>query len=470
MSYISTRGAAPRLDFEDVLLTGLARDGGLYVPETWPQLPADGRRALRGRPYAALTADILSPFVGDAVDRPALDRLCTRAYDRFRHPAVAPLVQIDRTLWLMELFHGPTLVFKDYALQLLGGLFDDVLARRGERLTIIGATSGDTGSAAIEAVRDRANIDIFMLHPQGRVSDVQRRQMTTVDAPNVFNLAIDGTFDDCQTLVKTLFNDLDFRDRVHLSAVNSINFARIAGQIVYYVAASATLGGPDRPLTFAVPTGNFGNVFAAYAARAMGVPIARLIVGSNANDILDRFFRTGAMRARPVTPTLSPSMDIQISSNFERLLFDLADRDGAVVAGAMDAFRAEGAFAVTETQKRRAGALFASHSVDDEATLAEIARVHGDTGRLIDPHTAVGTAAARACADPSDGTPVVALACAHPAKFPDAVERAAGVFPDLPAHLADLHARPEHATPLPADLPRLRDYILDHASITRKAA
>ncbi|MCA8909748.1 MAG: threonine synthase [Rhodospirillaceae bacterium] len=470
MNYISTRGAAPRLGFEDVLLTGLARDGGLYVPDAWPSLPADAPAALAGLSYADLTARVLEPFAGPTLGPAVLGDLTRKAYAPFHHAAVAPLGQIDRNLWLLELFHGPTLAFKDYALQLLGGLFDHVLAKRGERLTIVGATSGDTGSAAIEAVRGRDNIDIFMLHPHGRVSDVQRRQMTTVDAANVFNIAIDGTFDDCQDIVKALFGDLGFRDRVHLSAVNSINFARIAGQIAYYVAAATALGGgTGRPVTFAVPTGNFGNVFAAHVARAMGLPVGRLIIGSNANDILHRFFKSGAMETRAVVPTLSPSMDIQISSNFERLLFDLLDRDGAALTQVMADFRAAGTFAVSPAQHDRATTLFASHRLDDAGTLAEIARVHGDTGRLIDPHTAVAVAAARALGDPAAG-PVVALASAHPAKFPDAVKQATGVHPDLPPWLADLHERPEHATPLPADAGAVRTFILAHAALTRSAA
>ena len=469
VSYISTRGAAPELGFEDVLLTGLARDGGLYVPDAWPTLTMDQQERLAGLDYAGLTAGVLAPFVGPGIDRAALDGLCTTAYAGFHHPAVAPLVQIDRTLWLLELFHGPTIAFKDYALQLLGGLFDHVLAVRGQRLTIVGATSGDTGSAAIEAVRDRDNIDIFMLHPHGRVSDVQRRQMTTVQAGNVFNIAVDGTFDDCQDIVKALFNDLAFRDRMNLSAVNSINFARIAGQIAYYVAATGALGSADRSVSFAVPTGNFGNVFAAYAARAMGVPIGRLIIGSNANDILHRFFTSGSMQAQGVVPTLSPSMDIQISSNFERLLFDLLDRDGATLAGVMAAFRTDRTFAVSPDQLARARAQFSSHRVDDAGTLDQIARVHAETGRLIDPHTAVGVAAARALTNGDDG-PVVALACAHPAKFPDAVKRATGVHPDLPTFLADLHDRPEHATRLPAQTDAVRGFMLANATVTRSAA
>ena len=469
MDYLSTRGQAPRLSFEDVLLTGLARDGGLYVPNAWPSLPAEDQRRLRDVGYADLSASVVASFCGGAIGARDLETLCRDTYGRFHHPAAAPLIQLDDRLWLLELFHGPTLAFKDYALQLVGGLFDHVLARRGERLTIVGATSGDTGSAAIEACRDRDAVDIFMLHPHGRVSPVQRRQMTTVDAANVYNIAIEGTFDDCQDLVKAMFNDTAYRDALSLSAVNSINFARIAGQVVYYVAAAVALGAPDRTVSFSVPTGNFGNVYAAYGARAMGLPIDRLVVGSNANDILDRFFRSGEMRTQSVVPTLSPSMDIQISSNLERLLFDLFDRDGPALADAMIAFRRDGVFAGTEAQMARARTVFTSHRSDDAATRAEIGRVYRDTGALIDPHTAVGLAAGRAALPAGDG-PMISLACAHPAKFPDAVEQATGVRPRLPDHLADLMERPEHVTVLPNDLATVQRFVRDRAAVTGQAA
>lgn len=465
MRYISTRGAAPALSFEDVLLTGLARDGGLYVPETWPHLSGDDLRSLRGLPYAEVAARVMRPFLGGAIADADFDHLVRDAYAGFDHAAVTPLVQIDHNLWLLELFHGPTLAFKDVALQLLGRLFDHVLAARDARITVVGATSGDTGSAAIEACRDRARVDIVILHPEGRTSPVQRRQMTTVTASNVHNVALQGTFDDCQDLVKAMFNDIAFRDRLHLSAVNSINWARIMAQIVYYVSAAVALGAPDRPVTFAVPTGNFGNVFAAYAARAMGVPIRTLIVGTNSNDILARFFASGTMAAAPVTPTISPSMDIQNSSNFERLLFDLLDRDGAAVTASMARFRAEGRFSVTEAQLDRARALFRAHRVDEAETRATIAAVHARTGLLIDPHTAVGVAAARAAHDGSRA-PVVALACAHPAKFPDAVAAATGVRPALPPRLADLFERPEYVTVLPNDLAQVQNFVAARSRVT----
>ena len=458
MRYLSTRGEAPVLSFDEVLLAGLARDGGLYLPESWPEFSAAEIRALAGRPYAEVAFAVLKPFVGGTIADADLKRILEETYAGFGHAAVAPLKQLDERTWLLELFHGPTLAFKDYALQLLGRLFDHVLRRRGERVTVIGATSGDTGSAAIEACRDRDRIDIFMLHPRGRVSEVQRRQMTTVLAPNVYNIALEGTFDDCQDQVKAMFNDLAFRDAMNLSAVNSINWARIMAQIVYYFVAGVALGAPERAIAFSVPTGNFGNIFAAYGAGRMGLPVAQLIVGSNKNDILTRFFDSGTMSVGGVSPSLSPSMDIQISSNFERLLFDLFDRDGAKVKQVMADFRAGGAFSVTPEEHQRLRRLFDAHRFDDEETAAEIDRRYRETGELIDPHSAIGTAAARAEARPELAA-VVALACAHPAKFPDAVEKAAGVRPELPSRLADLYAREESCTTLPNDLATLQDFI-----------
>ena len=465
MRYISTRGRAPALGFDETLLTGLARDGGLYVPESWPVLSESEIRALAGLPYAEAVFRVMRPFVGDAIPEDDLGALLVEAYAGFDHPAVAPLKQLDSRIWLLELTHGPTLAFKDYALQVLGRLFDYLLARRGERVTIVGATSGDTGSAAIEACRDREAIDIFILHPKDQVSEVQRRQMTTVDSANVFNIAIEGSFDDCQDLVKALFNDEAFRDQMNLSAVNSINWARIVAQIAYYMIAGAALGAPERAMAFAVPTGNFGNVYAAYAAGRMGLPLAKLIVGSNRNDILARFFETGAMTMAGVEATLSPSMDIQISSNFERLLLDLYDGEGQAVAAAMAEFRARGSLDLGQARWQRALELFAAARCDDAGTLAEIARVYGESGELVDPHTAIGIAAAREQAGslPDPHAPIVAVATAHPAKFPDAVERATGVRPALPPHLADLYQRPERLTVLPNDLAQVRDFVRAHA-------
>jgi len=458
VKYISTRGKAPALEFDEVLLAGLARDGGLYVPAEWPRFSADELRALRGLPYEEAAARIMLPFLGGRIEPKAFAALVRDAYAGFAHRAVTPLVQLDRRTWVLELFHGPTLAFKDVALQLLGRLFDHTLARRGQRVTVVGATSGDTGSAAIEACRDREAVDIVILHPRGRTSEVQRRQMTSVLSPNVHNVALEGTFDDCQDIVKALFNDAAYRDEMSLSAVNSINWARIMAQIVYYVVAAVDLGAPDREVAFAVPTGNFGNVYAAYAARAMGVPVAKLIVGTNSNDILARFFRSGTMATAPVVPTISPSMDIQISSNFERLLFDLMGREGGMVDATMRHFRDTGSFMVTAKQLADARALFEGHRADEERTREVMARVHRDTGMLVDPHTAVGLAAARA-ADLDPSIPVVALACAHPAKFPDAVEAATGVRPGLPRHLADLYEREERLSVLPNDVEAVKQFV-----------
>jgi len=463
MRYVSTRGQAAPRDFEAVLLAGLAEDGGLFLPEAWPEFSAAELRALRGLPYAELAARVIHPFADGTVPLETLRGMTRAAYAGFGHPAVAPLVQLDARLFALELFHGPTLAFKDMALQLVGLLFEHVLAKRGERITIVGATSGDTGSAAIEACRDRDAVDIVILHPEGRTSEVQRRQMTTVLSPNVHNIAVQGSFDDCQDLVKAMFNDAPFRQEMRLSAVNSINWARIAAQIPYYVAAALALGAPDRPVAFSVPTGNFGNVLAAWAARRMGVPIERLIVGSNRNDILARFLAANDMSARPVEPSLSPSMDIQVSSNFERLLFELLGRDGAATAGMMRRFREEGRMPVPDAAWRQAAALFHGFTLDDAGTLAEIRRLHEAAGYLADPHSAVGVAAARALAPEDPAVPVVVAATAHPAKFPDAVERATGFRPPLPARLADLYEREERFAVLPADLGKVEAAVRAHA-------
>lgn len=466
MEYLSTRGGAPAPGFEDVLLSGLARDGGLFVPAHWPSVPGADIRALATLDYAEVAARIIRPFIEtDLLDDAALARLTRETYAGFAAPDVAPLRQLDDDTWLLELFHGPTLAFKDFALQLLGRLFEHVLARRGARITIVGATSGDTGSAAIEACRGRSNLDIFMLHPEGRVSEVQRRQMTTVVADNVFNLAIGGTFDDCQDLVKALFADHALRDALGLSAVNSINWARVMGQTAYYFSAAARLGAPDEAVTFVVPTGNFGNVYAGYVARQMGLPIDRLVVASNRNDILYRFLANGDMSIAGVEPSLSPSMDIQVSSNFERLMFDLMDRDGAAVAAAMRAFRDGGTLPGAAALREGARALFEGQRVDDAETLGVIRDVHAETGILLDPHTAVGVGAARKMT--RDGHKRVVLATAHPAKFPDAVEEATGVRPELPPHLSDLLSRPEAAASIDNDVDAVRDFVRVHAAAAR---
>ncbi len=464
MLYLSTRGRSAPQDFAGILLNGLAEDGGLYMPETWPHLTHADLRDLRGLPYPELAARVIAPFTGDTIPFETLGRFCREAYAGFRHPATVPLVQLETNLWALELFHGPTLAFKDVAMQLLGRLFDHVLAERGQRIAIVGATSGDTGSAAIEACRGRSQLDIVILHPAGRTSEVQRRQMTTVRAPNVANLAVDGNFDDCQDLVKAMFADAAFRREMHLAAVNSINWARIAAQIPYYVAAALAVGAPEREVAFSVPTGNFGNVLAAWAARRMGLPVARLIVASNRNDILTRFLAGNDMSVRTVMPSLSPSMDIGVSSNFERLLFELLGRDPARTAAAMQGFRATGRMEVPHAAWQHARALFHGFGLDDEGTTAEIARLHAECGYLADPHTAIGIAAARA--QPCAHLPTIAVATAHPAKFPDAMQRATGSLPPLPAHLADLYDRDETYAHVPNDLAQVQAAIRAFASRT----
>lgn len=466
MSYHSTRGRAPALAFDDVLLAGLARDGGLYLPREWPRFTAAEQAELAGLPYAQLAHRVMRPFLDGTIADDDFAQLLAETYAGFDHAAVAPLKQLGRNDWLLELFHGPTLAFKDYALQLLGRLFDHVLTKKGQRVVIVGATSGDTGSAAIEACRDRAAVDIVILHPKGRTSEVQRRQMTTVTSSNVRNIAVEGTFDDCQDMVKAMFNDQPFRDRLNLSAVNSINWARIMAQIVYYFAAGTALGAPHRGVSFAVPTGNFGNVYAGFAARRMGLPIRQLVVGSNANDILTRFFESGEMSKAGVVPTLSPSMDIQVSSNFERYLFDLFGEDGARVADFMDRFRRDGRFEVGETMRANINSLFLGYRLDDAGTLDVIRRLHAETGELLDPHTAVGVAAGRARRR-DETTPMVALATAHAAKFPDAVEKATGIRPKLPSRLSDLFERPERYDVLPNDLNAVKDYVQQVARVNQ---
>jgi threonine synthase len=466
MRYVSTRGQAPERDFAGVLLAGLAEDGGLYMPAIWPQFSKADLRALRGLPYAELAARIIAPFTENAIGYTPLLSMCQSAYAGFNHPAIVPLVQLGPDLWVQELFHGPTLAFKDMALQLLGRLFDHVLADRDQRITILGATSGDTGSAAIEACRGSTRVDIAILHPLGRTSEVQRRQMTTVTDANVRNIAVHGNFDDCQDLVKAAFADAPFRADMRLSAVNSINWARIAAQIAYYVSAALALGAPDREVAFAVPTGNFGNILAAWGAKRMGVPIAGLTVASNHNDILTRFLTANDMSARPVAPSLSPSMDIGVSSNFERLLFELLDRDAARTAGIMTGFRHTGRMEVPDTAWHAARAQFTGFRLDDAGTLDQVAAIWRDCAYLADPHTATAIAAAHAVHPP--GIPVVVAGTAHPAKFPDAIEQAVGFRPPLPPHLADLYDRPERFSVAPNDLAAIQTEL--HAFVARNAA
>jgi threonine synthase len=458
LRYVSTRGGVAPCGFEEALFAGLAPDGGLYLPERWPRLERDALAALQGASYREVATRVLAPFVGDDLAEAELRELIARAYANFDHVAIAPLRQLGPNEWLLELFHGPTLAFKDIALQLLGLLFEHFLTRRERAITIVGATSGDTGSAAIEACAGRAHMRILILHPHGRISEVQRRQMTTVAAQNVHNVAIEGTFDDCQALVKALFNDAPWRRRLNLAAVNSINWGRIMAQAVYYVTAALALGGPWRKVSFAVPTGNFGDVYAGYVAHRIGLPIAQLIVATNRNDILARFFATGTYSAGEVAPTMSPSMDIQVASNFERLLSDLCEGDGAEVARLLGDFAAQRSLRVPDGALGRARELFDAARVDEDETTATMAAVLRATGQLVDPHTAVGIHAGRARRlDPN--TPLVMLATAHPAKFPDAVEGATGIRPRLPERLADLLKRPERYAVLPNDLAAVQRHI-----------
>ncbi len=457
MHYISTRGTAPRLDFEEAMLAGLARDGGLYLPESWPQLSRGEIAGLAGLPYEDVAFRVMRPFMGDSFPEAEFRGILRRAYAGFDHPARVPLVQIGPNDWLLELFHGPTLAFKDVAMQLIGQLFEVSLRRSGRRLTIVGATSGDTGSAAIEAFRNKVGVEVFILFPAGRVSEVQRRQMTTPAEANVHALAIDGDFDDAQARVKDLFNDHGFRDGVGLAGVNSINWARVLAQTVYYFTAAVALGAPHRPVSFTVPTGNFGDIFAGYVAKRMGLPIERLVIATNQNDILHRTLETGEHRREGVVPSISPSMDIQVSSNFERLLFELHDREGPAVAASM-ADLATGGFSLPKGALERLRAEFDSARASEDETRATIAEIYRTMGEVVCPHTAVGLHAAKVRrGDPA--VPMVVLATAHAAKFPDAVEAACGVRPALPPRLADLLTRPERVTRVANDIEAIKDVI-----------
>jgi threonine synthase len=449
--YLSTRGEAPKLGFSDALLAGLARDGGLYVPDVMPRMTRAAIEALAGASYAESAAEIISPFVDDALGKDDLGAMTRETYSGFRHAATAPLVEIAHNLFVLELFHGPTLAFKDFAMQWLGRAMNRALQARGARATIVGATSGDTGAAAIEAFAGQSQTDIFILYPHGRVSDVQRRQMTTVDQPNVHAIAIEGSFDDCQAIVKGLFNDLAFRDKHHLSGVNSINWARIVAQIVYYFTSAVALGAPHRRVSFTTPTGNFGDILAGWCAKRMGLPISRLVIATNENDILARALISGEYEARGVVATQSPSMDIQVSSNFERLLFDAYNRDAPALRGLMANFAQSKSFAIAPGPLKTIRDDFDAFSTDEAACADEIARVYRESGYMLDPHTAVGVHAARRALARDRVTPMIALATAHPAKFPDAVERATGVRPSLPPHLADLMSRRERIEVLPND-------------------
>ncbi|MFA7432486.1 MAG: threonine synthase [Gemmobacter sp.] len=458
MRYVSTRGAAPELDFGQAMMTGLARDGGLYVPGSVPVLRPGEIAALAGLGYEEVAFRILRPFTGDTFGPDELQGLIAGAYAGFAHAARAPLVQLGPNHFLLELFHGPTLAFKDFAMQLIGRMMQAVLARSGERITIVGATSGDTGSAAIEAFRGLANVDVFILFPHGRVSEVQRRQMTTPAEANVHALALDGDFDDCQARLKDMFNDFSFRDRVGLAGVNSINWARVLAQVVYYFTAAVSLGAPHRKVAFTVPTGNFGDIYAGSIARAMGLPIERLVIATNQNDILHRTLTTGEYRTGTVAPSISPSMDIQVSSNFERALFDAYGRDGSAVARQMEELKARGGFNVSRGALQYLRDSFASGRASEEETTHTIARMRQETGEVLCPHSAVGV---KVAAEHLSTVPMVTLATAHPAKFPDAVEAATGSRPALPPHMAGLFDRPERVTRVPDDLAALQALILE---------
>jgi threonine synthase len=467
--HVSTRGEAPPLGFAEAMLAGLARDGGLYVPQTWPRLAPQDIVSFAGRPYAEVAVEIIRRFTGDSVSDADLARMAREAYGGFRHPAVVPLSQLDVNTFALELFHGPTLAFKDVAMQLLARLMDHVLASHGERRTIVVATSGDTGGAAVEAFRDRERVDLIVLFPQGRISDVQRRMMTTVPAGNVSAVAVEGTFDDCQALVKAMFNHAAFRDRVHLSGVNSINWARIVAQAVYYFTAAVSLGAPHRKVAFTVPTGNFGDVYAGYVAQRMGLPIDRLVIATNVNDILARTLATGTYELRDVVATTSPSMDIQVSSNFERLLFDAYERDGHAVAALMGSLAQSRHFALSAPALAQIRALFAAGRADEDEVAATIRTVRRETGNFVDPHTAVGIAVAEK--EPRDpAVPMVVLSTAHAAKFPDAVEAACGVRPPLPEWLSDLGNRPERVTALPADQSAVERFVLKTSRAAQEGA
>jgi threonine synthase len=469
LRHISTRGEAPALGFAEAMLAGLARDGGLYAPETWPRLSHESILGFAGRPYAEVAAAVIGLFIGDAIREADLARMVREAYGTFRHPSVAPLSELSPDTFALELFHGPTLAFKDLAMQLLARLMDHVLTARGERRTVVVATSGDTGGAAIEAFRDRHQVDVIVLFPQGRISGVQRRMMTTATAANVHAIAIEGTFDDCQAIVKGLFNHAAFRDRVRLSGVNSINWARIVAQTVYYFTAAVALGAPYRKVAFTVPTGNFGDIYSGHVAKLLGLPVDRLVIATNVNDILARTLSTGSYELRDVVATTSPSMDIQVSSNFERLLFDAYDRDAGAVRALMTSLAQTRRFSLSAPALSYIRASFSAGRADEDEVAATIRSVKRETGNFVDPHTAVGIAVAeKEARDPS--VPMVVLSTAHPTKFPDAVEAACGARPALPEWLSDLHQRPERVTVLPADQSAVERFVLQTSRAAREGA
>jgi threonine synthase len=462
MRYISTRGTAPVLSFEQAMMTGLARDGGLYLPEIIPQMARADIAALAGASYEDTAFAVMRPYLGDAFTDAEFRGLIAAAYAGFGHAARAPMVQLGANHFLLELFHGPTLAFKDFAMQLIGQMMQASLAKSGQRVTIVGATSGDTGSAAMEAFRGLPNVDLFILYPHGRVSDVQRRQMTTPVEANVHALAIDGDFDDAQARVKDMFNDFAFRDGVRLAGVNSINWARVLAQVVYYFFAAVHLGAPQRAVSFTVPTGNFGDIFAGYIARQMGLPIEKLVIATNQNDILDRAMKTGLHHGTGVRASISPSMDIQVSSNFERALYYAYDSDGAAIAGLMAQMKTDGGFGIAPAALANLRAAFASGACSEAQTAATISATFATTGEVLCPHSAVGVHVA---ADHLGPTPMITLATAHPAKFPDAVEAAVGARPALPARMADLFTRPERITRVPNDLGALQSIIRERIAL-----
>ncbi|MEZ5873356.1 MAG: threonine synthase [Hyphomicrobiales bacterium] len=468
MKFISTRGQAPALSFEGALLAALAPDGGLFMPEAWPALAPDEIAALAGLDYADAAYRVMSPYLAGDACLGDLEDVLTEAYDGFHHPAVAPLTQIGPNAFLLELFHGPTLAFKDLAMQVVSRLMNRALLRRGARATVVGATSGDTGAAAIEAFRGLDAIDVFILHPKGRISDVQRRQMTTAAEPNVHNIAVEGTFDDCQAIVKALFADRALSERLSLTGINSINFARILAQMPYYFTAAVSLGAPHRAVAFTVPTGNFGDIFAGYAARAMGLPVQRLVIATNLNDSLPRALGSGVYEPQAVIATSSPSMDIQLASNFERLLFELAGRDAARVGALMDELRARGTFRLSQGELGQLRDLFGAHSIGEHDTEMTIRGVFEETGMLIDPHTAVAVAASQE--EDVGTTPMVVLSTAHPAKFPDAVKRATGQVAEQPERLALRLGQNERCTMLPNNAAKVAEFVVGHAAAARAEA
>ena len=467
MNYLSTRGEAPVLSFTEALLAGLARDGGLYLPQSYPQLSKPEIASFAGLPYAEVAESVIGPFTGNEIGAHDFTRMVHEAYGTFRHAAVTPLTQIGDNLFILELFHGPTLAFKDVAMQLLGRMMDHVLKAQGRRATIVGATSGDTGAAAIEAFRGLEQVDVFIMYPHNRVSDVQRRQMTTVDADNIHTIALEGTFDDCQSILKGLFNNHAFRDGMGLSGVNSINWARVVAQIVYFFTSAVALGAPHRPVSFTVPTGNFGDILAGYVAKRMGLPVNRLVVATNENDILARTLSDGVYEVRGVHATQSPSMDIQVSSNFERLMFDACGRDGAKIRALMASLAQSGRFEMPADMLKKITEEFDAYRTGETGTAKEMARVLKESGMLIDPHTAVGVHAARKALAHDPSTPMVVLATAHPAKFGAAVEKATGRKPELPPHLAPIMDKPEKFTILANDQAKVEAFVRERARAAR---